>query len=104
MKQKRTHLAWLTPVAMIAAVVLFGDSATADASSPTGWSPVVVPTGPYRERIKSMPIEHRPGRPLHVYGNTIRLFDQRSAGYEVAPLRQILFGRTTLRGEPFLIR
>jgi len=37
-----------------------------------GWSPIVIPTGQYREQIKSMPIEMRPYRPLHFYGNTIR--------------------------------
>lgn len=37
-----------------------------------GWSPVVIPTGDYREQIKSMPIEARPYRPLHFYGNSVR--------------------------------
>ncbi len=36
------------------------------------WSPIVIPRGEYREYIKSMPIEERPYRPLHFYGNTIR--------------------------------
>lgn len=46
---------------------------TSDASSAEpGWSPIVLPTGEYREQIKSMPIELRPYRPLHFYGNTIR--------------------------------
>ncbi len=46
---------------------------TTDASSAEpGWSPIVLPTGEYREQIKSMPIELRPYRPLHFYGNTIR--------------------------------
>lgn len=43
----------------------------AEAQEP-GWSPVVIPTGEYREQIKSMPIEARPYRPLHFYGNTVR--------------------------------
>jgi hypothetical protein len=37
-----------------------------------GWSPIVLPTGEYRDQIKSMPIEQRPYRPLHFYGNTVR--------------------------------
>lgn len=42
------------------------------AAAEPGWSPIVLPTGEYREQIKSMPIEKRPYRPLHFYGNTIR--------------------------------
>jgi hypothetical protein len=42
-----------------------------NAAEPT-WSPIVIPTGEYREQIKSMPIEQRPYRPLHFYGNTVR--------------------------------
>lgn len=37
-----------------------------------GWSPIVLPTGEYREQVKSLPIEQRPYRPLHFYGNTVR--------------------------------
>lgn len=42
------------------------------AAAEPGWSPVVVATGEYREQIKSLPMEQRPYRPLHFYGNTIR--------------------------------
>lgn len=42
------------------------------AASEPGWSPVMVASGPYRESIKAMPIESRPYRPLHLYGNTVR--------------------------------
>lgn len=42
------------------------------AAAEPGWSSVVIPTGEYREQIKSLPIEQRPYRPLHFYGNTIR--------------------------------
>jgi len=42
------------------------------AAAEPGWSPIVIPTGEYREQIKSMPIEQRPYRPFHFYGNTIR--------------------------------
>ena len=46
-------------------------SSLAEASQ-TGWSPVIVARGHYREVIKSTPINHRPNRPLHFYGNTVR--------------------------------
>ena len=52
-----------------ASVLLCAD---ASAQQEPGWSPVVIPTGAYREAIKSMPIELRPYRPFHFYGNTIR--------------------------------
>jgi hypothetical protein len=42
------------------------------AAAGTGFDPRVVTFGPAREQIKSTPIEQRPYRPLHVYGNTIR--------------------------------
>ena len=42
------------------------------AAAQTGWHPVVIPTGVYRETIKATPIEMRPNRPLHFYGNTVR--------------------------------
>lgn len=44
----------------------------AHARSQTGFDPRVVTFGAEREQIKSIPIENRPNRPLHVYGNTIR--------------------------------
>ena len=38
----------------------------------TGFDPRIVAMGDAREEIKSKPIEQRPYRPLHVYGNTVR--------------------------------
>lgn len=58
-------------ICIFALIVVFGipdDSVRAD----PGWSPVIVATGSYRSQIRSMPIEQRPYRPLHFYGNTIR--------------------------------
>ncbi|TWT96572.1 hypothetical protein Pla100_30550 [Neorhodopirellula pilleata] len=70
---------------------------SAKAASPTGWSPIIIPTGEYRAQIQAMPIHRRPGRPLHVYGNTIRMIEQaQTADAPVRPLRQILFGASTL--------
>jgi hypothetical protein len=66
-------------------------------ASPSDWSPVVIPTGAYRAQIKSLPVQERPGRPLHVYGNTVRLMEQsRSANSPVRPLRQVFIGSPTL--------
>lgn len=38
----------------------------------TGFDPRIVAIGEARDEIKSKPIEQRPNRPLHVYGNTVR--------------------------------
>jgi hypothetical protein len=61
-------------VALLLALVLVCgcfDDACVHAQQP-GWSPVIIPTGAYRDQIKSMPIEQRPYRPLHFYGNAVR--------------------------------
>lgn len=47
-------------------------AAAASAARQTGFDPRVVTFGEAREEIKSTPIEKRPYRPLHVYGNTAR--------------------------------
>lgn len=78
-------------------VFVVGLAGSATATSPTGWSPVVLPTGQYRVHVKSMPIQHRPGRLLHVYGNTVRLINQSDQGMAPRPLRQIVLGTTDLR-------
>lgn len=44
----------------------------------TGFDPRIVALGDAREEIKSKPIEQRPYRPLHVYGNTVRRRHSRS--------------------------
>lgn len=73
----RTHVASrrvATPFAFIAGLILacvFFDNECVQAQQP-GWSPVIIPTGAYRDQIKSMPIEQRPYRPLHFYGNAVR--------------------------------
>ncbi|MFM1996779.1 MAG: hypothetical protein RLZZ111_1166 [Planctomycetota bacterium] len=40
--------------------------------SASGFDPRIVTFGSERDQIKSMPIEKRPNRPLHVYGNSVR--------------------------------
>lgn len=37
-----------------------------------GFDPRVITFGSERDEIKSIPIEKRPNRPLHVYGNSVR--------------------------------
>ena len=56
----------------------------------TGWSPVIIATGSYRQKIRSTPIEHRPNRPLHFYGNSVRRNHHRSATPSFSPMRQAL--------------
>jgi hypothetical protein len=36
------------------------------------WSPNIIARGEEREQIRATPIEQRPNRPLHFYGNTVR--------------------------------
>ncbi len=54
------------------------DAKQAPAQQP-GFSPVIIATGQYRQQIKSMPIEQRPYRPFHFYGNAVRRSYYRSA-------------------------
>ncbi|PNY35951.1 hypothetical protein [Rhodopirellula sp. MGV] len=80
-------------------ILFLVSTAVATAKSPTGWSGIVLPTGDYREDIKSMPIETRPGRFLHVYGNTVRLFHYSDSPIRSRPMRQIFFGTNSLMSE-----
>lgn len=54
---------------LLTGVAVFASNATADQP---GWSPVVIARGEYRQQLQATPIEYRPNRPLHVYGNTVR--------------------------------
>jgi hypothetical protein len=64
----------------LAALLPSGDATGRD----TGFDPRVVTFGSERDQLKSIPIEQRPNRPLHVYGNTIRRRNSRgSAGRPV---------------------
>jgi hypothetical protein len=60
----------LLPTVVAALSVSLPDAA--HARSQTGFDPRVVTFGAEREQIKSTPIEQRPYRPLHVYGNSVR--------------------------------
>lgn len=52
----------------VAAILPSGDAAGRD----TGFDPRIITFGAERDQLKSIPIEQRPNRPLHVYGNTVR--------------------------------
>ncbi len=57
-----------------------------------GWSPVVIARGPQRAQIEATPIELRPYRPLHFYGNTLRRMHYRGTALP----RPADFGRTVV--------
>ena len=52
---------------------------TAIPAAGADFDPRVVTFGAEREQIKSTPIEKRPNRPLHVYGNSVRRRQGRTA-------------------------
>jgi hypothetical protein len=58
------------------AIPLFASATIFAASESTadqpGWSPNIIARGEEREQIRATPIEQRPYRPLHFYGNTVR--------------------------------
>jgi len=60
----------------LCALVLILQAVPAESSEPAdhepGWIPIVVARGSLREQIDATPIELRPYRPLHFYGNTVR--------------------------------
>ena len=53
-------------------------------NSGTGYYPFVIALPQDRQRIRSMPIEQRPARPLHFYGNIVR------QTYTVRPTERVL--------------
>lgn len=61
-------------LAIVAATALLSDARARDAS----FDPRVITFGDSRDKIKATPIEKRPNRPLHVYGNSVRRRHSRS--------------------------
>jgi len=55
-----------------AAVLILGGAVGEATTLAAGFDPRVVTFGSERQELKSRPIEQRPNRPLHVYGNTVR--------------------------------
>lgn len=58
-------------------LVVFGFTSKTQAAPPTGWDSTIILRGQERAVVKSMPIERRPNRPFHIYGNTIRRMEYR---------------------------
>jgi len=62
----------IAAVVVYLAVVVGSSLGNRSNAAEPGWSPVIIATGEYRNQIKSIPVEQRPYRPFHFYGNTIR--------------------------------
>lgn len=62
----------------IAAALTFEATLTVAEAANTGFDPRIIMFGEAREQIQNTPIEQRPYRPLHVYGNTLRRRQSRS--------------------------
>lgn len=58
--------------------------ASANETEPT-WSGSVIARGEERKQIRSLPIEERPYRPLHFYGNTVRRMHYRGTPLPTVP-------------------
>ena len=67
----------LLPVALSALPIPLPEAARA--AGGTGFDPRVITFGAEREKIQATPIQQRPYRPLHVYGNTVRRRQSRGA-------------------------
>ncbi len=52
--------------------LLLGTVVAEPAAAQTGYYPYVIARPQDRAKIRSTPIEQRPYRPLHFYGNTVR--------------------------------
>jgi len=70
LKLNMTRLIQIAVVAFCFPVFITSERA-ASATQP-GWSPNVIASGDQREQLRMTPIEDRPYRPLHFYGNTVR--------------------------------
>ena len=58
---------------------LFATAADGRSSTALAREPGVIALGETRDQIKQTPIEKRPYRPLHIYGNAVRRRHSRSA-------------------------
>ena len=57
---------------LILLTLLSAGTSSVPALAQTGFDSRVIVFGDEREKIENTPIEQRPNRPLHFYGNTIR--------------------------------
>ena len=60
------------PLCTLVAVSLLVEVAPAAIAGSQRFDSRIVVVGKEREKLKNMPIEKRPNRPLHIYGNTVR--------------------------------
>ncbi len=95
----RKTIAWIITACLIACATItpqHADAANIRSGEP-GWLPVVVATGSLAEKIEATPIESRPYRPLHFYGNTVRRMHYRGNPFprmdEVIALPGMIFSR-----------
>ena len=63
---------FLIAVAVAFSAVFLGTLVAEPAAAQTGFYPYVIARPQDRAKIRSTPIEKRPYRPLHFYGNTVR--------------------------------
>ena len=87
---RKLHQAALFTAIALTFAVGFPSHTTAE-----DWSPVVIARGTYRSKLQSMPIEKRPYRPLHVYGNVVRLNRERTS--TVQPIGSVIVIARPLR-------
>src|SRR5690606_16942948 len=94
-QQNRT-MKWMRFLAAITVVIAIAASRQHAAAAEPGWTNQVIARGALRQTIRATPIEQRPYRPLHIYGNTIRRIHHRGtplpsiAEVVALPLRLIL--------------
>lgn len=77
-------MCWYRPLAAFVMFTLTLVAVQSAESAQPRWSPNIIVTGQAREQLRSLPIEQRPNRPLHLYGNTVRRMHHRSTA--AAPL------------------
>ena len=63
---------FLTMRTLIILTLLSVGTSSVPAIAQTGFDPRIIVFGDEREKIENTPIEQRPNRPLHFYGNTVR--------------------------------
>ena len=97
---------FLSPLAFWAAgltLMFVSDRAVAQLgsrfSNPAGYYPYAIARPEDRSWIRSLPVEQRPTRPLHFYGNRVRqaYHSEAKAKYTVGPTDRTLFTARPLR-------
>lgn len=105
---------WKTGIFVALVFVTFAFSNATTNAQGTGYYPYVIARGQDRERIRNTPIELRPNRPLHFYGNAVRRRYYGRPLISPTPMRELIqpvfpqarpqwFGQRT-RFSPFIRR